>query len=49
MQNYDLFIEKIIKTTGLKREEVEERVEKKKEIKLFERVLTPRSPPDRQS
>lgn len=31
MQNYDLFIEKIIKTTGLKREDVEERVERKKE------------------
>jgi len=31
MQNYDLFIEKIIKVTGLKREDVEERVEKKKE------------------
>ena len=31
MQNYDLFIEKIVRTTGIKREEVEERVEKKKE------------------
>jgi len=31
MQNYDLFIEKIVKTTGLEREEVEKRVERKKE------------------